>query len=180
MPNPGDMDKLRPGGEVTLLMGAFDPPSMGCIRAMDAILSRGAEDVWLCPLGEGGEERAAMAHLACQDHFSSSGRPAGCCTIALDKGISSPGGAFDACRSAFPSLRFRVAMALDDVPDGYHPDDVVCFHGQSPAGSAVAIPVRRHRASPRDLRERIARGGDASRDVPPSVWEFVQKRRLYR
>lgn len=178
---PHDAKQLSQGDTVFLLVGGYDPPHIGYCRAAEVLLSKpGVSDVWLTPLGATSEIKD-MCMLVASD-MSSGGRQVGCClsaTDATDKNFSSAPEAISWCRKAFPYLKFRVAHVTgDEVPDG---DVVVRFASQSKssAGGEVVL-LEKLLPPPTDLKEKISRGVDESRNFQPPVWEYIQGRRLYR
>jgi hypothetical protein len=148
-------------------------------RALDVVFASGAKLVWLCPVGEG-EHKKALAQLACVDYSSAAGQPVGCCTVALDKGVSSPAQAIELCRELFPHLKFSLAMLAGEASERI-PDIAIGFRSQDVKVKANRIlSVRKFRSCPDGVKRRIAAGKDESRNLQPSVWAFVQKNRLYR
>ena len=99
--------------------------------------------------------------------------------MAVDKGVEDPEAFLSKARELFPFSKFSAAMLQPDVA-GYEPDYVVCLHGQAPTKSAKILTVKKFMPAPVDIQSRIARGSDQSRSFPESVWEYIQKNRLYR
>lgn len=182
-PKVGDADNVAPGDSVCLFVGKMDPPTMDHLRALDAIFNSAKfAGVWLCPLA-GGESGAdalrAMAQMSCVEYCAMSGKQVGCCTVAVDKGIEDSEEFVSKARELFPFSKFSVAMLRSDV-ENHEPDYVVCLQVQAPTKSAKVLVVKKFLPAPSDIRAKIASGSDQSRSFPESVWEYIQKNRLYR
>ena len=180
MPSPSDAKQHEEGDTVAILVCDCDPPTMNVYRAIEALLSRpGIDGVWLCPPPASNPTHARnMASILCMD-FSATGKQVSLCSVALDKNMDSAT-LVKWCRKKFPALRFRLAsvqpMAVQDSEKTLY---VVFGSGKAPHG-ADGVSMGKFAAVPVDVKERIARGEDRSRDFIPAVWGYVQKNRLYR
>jgi hypothetical protein len=179
-PSPSDAKQHKDGDMVAVLVADCDPPTMNVFRAVEALFNRsGIDCVWLCPLPSSSPDHARnMASLLCMD-FSAAGKQVSLCSAALDKNMD-PAMLAKWCRERFPALRFRLASVQPlAVQDRERTLFLVFGSGAAPHG-ADGVSLGKFVAAPDDVKERIARGEDRSRDFVPAVWGYVQKNRLYR
>lgn len=173
------------GGEhVALLMGPFDPPTMDHVRAIEALLKQdGVNHVWICPLAsspETGRVKDMCVALCMELMFT--GKRASICTIALDKGWKDPQLLVNWFKKSRPDLGMRPAYVAPSDPVIEAENSIAVVVGsplEVPLGTTV-VPMPSYVPVRKDIRESIGAGHDEARNLPKSVWAYVQKNRLYR
>lgn len=183
MIKPSDMDRWTPTQGVCVLLSPCDPPCYDHVRALDAAFDQGGQrTVWLCPLfndDEQAKRSRLCSQVLCSDYYSSSHRPVGFCSVALDKRMTKLSEFSGWFKERFPSSLLKTAM-LACESDGFDPDVVVTFAGQETFEAKHKWVLGKYLPSPPDLAKRIMGGADESRRFPASVWDFLIEKGLYR
>jgi nicotinic acid mononucleotide adenylyltransferase len=174
---PGDEPwQLTDRDVVALLFGTYDPPNMSYLRAIETLLSDGrTKQVWLCPLVV--PERSSVAYdmsmlLEIEANRSIKGKT-GCC---LAKKQSIPD-LLEWCKKHYPMLHFTTAK-LQGFPGDV--DLEIAFSGQKPSQNRSILLNKYLPIDEKETRNRIMAGIDESRNFPLSIWEYIQKNKLYR
>jgi hypothetical protein len=130
------------------------------------------EYIWLCPIDSTPESRD-MSTILGTEMSSALGRRISCCL----SGKKSVKGILGWCRKIYPMLKFKTAKI--EMSEGA--DMEILFSGQVSSGKSNAIMLSRYVPVSRDdIVNRIRAGGDEARNFTASVWEYIQKKRLYR
>lgn len=171
-PSPDDAPQLSHGNAVVLLCGYYNPAHIGYLRAAEELVSRGMEYIWLCPLDSTPESRD-MSTVLGTEISSALGRRIGCCL----SGKSSIRGILGWCKKTYPMLKFKTAK-IELTEDA---DLEILFSGQASSGRSGVIMLPKYVPVHRDdVVARIRAGSDEARNFTASVWEYIQKKRLYR
>jgi hypothetical protein len=184
-PLPTDGVQLNDGDTVILLCGSYSPAHIGYFRALEALAKRKATEIWIAPLyallTDGVQDMCTM--LATEASVATK-RQIGCCLAGLSKGFLNVEELIPWCHSRYPGLKFLTAKL-----HGYgcgKTDIEIRFSGQEippargPYLGKEAIFLSQYLPVPDNLVERIQSGMDESRNFLAPVWEYVQKRKLYR
>jgi len=186
--------------EIALLGGSFNPPHVAHVMAAWwALATQGVREVWLLPSWRHpfGKALAPFEHRVrmCQLAVAAI-RGAHVCTaeaeLADDPLCGKTARTLEHLRQKHPDLDFALVVGADilpDTPKWYRWDRVealarVVVVGRqghpagdgAAAGQALALPD----VSSTVVRERLARGEDASALVPRRVLEYAREHRLYR
>jgi hypothetical protein len=188
------------GDTVVLLVGNFDPPTNDHLRAVQALSAEPSiKHVWLAPLSGLGEDTDIgrekvddpardkrvrdMVTIFCADLVAATGIRATACMVGLDKKIQRRTELVEKCRAMFPYLKFKVAT----LPSALGNEDFMVALGRGPAffspllGGFRGKTIRVEGFLPvGDVVGRIKAGKDESRSIMSSVWDYIQRRRLYR
>lgn len=163
---------------IALLVGKFDPPSIDHYRCIDAILSANlANRIWVCPLGNDDEHVRAMAALICTE-ATQPGRLVSLCSVALDKGLESPDELRIWCERKFKN-RFILGF-LDSELKRSTGIAVVVGNKVAIENGNAQIVLPKFLPVHEDIKSRIKNGRDERKSFIPSVWNYIQKNKLYR
>lgn len=186
---PHDQDTTKFGDTVALLIVDGDPPTVDCQRAVEALKATpGIKDVWLTPYYQTymGSKDYVDRLQGIRDMCSIAAieMGIGCCTIALDKKMAFPSKIKEECMRLFPYFEFKRATIGDQWWS--EADVTVKFASsgklnpvQDKIKSDAQVVVVNCLECP-DVRGLVASGRDASRFLQPPVWNYLQKRKLYR
>lgn len=186
---PHDQDTTKFGDTVALLIVDGDPPTLDCQRAVEALRATpGIKDVWLTPycqsymIKDAKSDRTQAVRDMCSIAAIEIG--IGCCTIAIDKELPFPSRIKEECMRLFPYFEFKRATIGDQWWS--ESDVTVKFASagrlspiQEKTKSDAQIVIVNCLECP-DVRRLIESGRDASRFLQPPVWNYIQKRKLYR
>lgn len=179
MPSPHDAPQSKQGDLVVLLTGFFDPLHLDYIRAANSLRLRPkVGHIWLAPLSGGMDEHVRnMCTIAACD---SKGLFLGVCTGGLDKKLKTVSELVAWCRKSFPYLEFMSATLASQNSLGVVADCHVVFASDAYCPDGEVIVIGEFLPVPADIQARIKSGSDEARNFQAPVWEYVQKRRLYR
>lgn len=172
---------MKVGDTVALFVGSFDPPTMDCCRAIEALKANPAiKHVWLCPLpGALDSHVRNMASILSVDMSSNSSKVS-LCTVALDKKLDGKL-AVEWLRAKFPYLTFKVAtLAPETIADTQQTLQIFLGTAGVVAEGAAPVVSEKYAPAPPDLKARIKAGSDESRNFVAPVWNYIQKYKLYR
>jgi len=178
-----DPKPLTIGDTVLLMTGSFSPPTMNHYRAVEALMSRPEwKHIWIAPIYSNDDHVKGLTTTFVVD-LCANGKQISCCTIGLDKKLSSTQDVTDWVRKKFPYLNFRIAV-VDPDPCPKDSEKTVFVKlgvkGDVVPDGADLIALESFSAVPADLLERIKNGSDESRNIPPPVWNYIQRHKLYR
>lgn len=177
-----DPNPLETGDTILLLVGEFSPPTMNHYRAIEALLGRpGWKNIWITPSGIDDGHTRNLTNILAAD-FSANGKKVSCCTIGADKALS-VSDTISWIRNKFPYLNFRIAV-VDPDPCPKDSEKTVFVklgvRGDSVPEGADLIALENYLPVPIDLKDRIKNGSDESRNLIPSIWNYIQRHKLYR
>ena len=103
------------------------------------------------------------------------------CTVALDKRTGCDG-LLEWAQKRFPRNKFIVASMRENVFS--RKTTTLCIRvgeqgGVVPPGGMI-VTVEKFLPTPSDVKQRIAKGSDESRNFVRPVWDYIQKHKLYR
>jgi hypothetical protein len=173
-------------GTVGLLIGDYDPPTLDYNRAAETLSSmRDIGQTWLCPVSSGDDvQNATIANMLTilSADMSSSGKTMSACTVALNKGATSPKDVLTLCRCMFPYLKFKAALigsqAFLQLPE----EDFFVFRFASEdRASSTGTPIVLGKfARAGSTKASIAAGRDESHKFCPAVWSYIKSKGIYR
>lgn len=171
-PSPNDSPQLSYGNTVVLFCGHYNPAHIGYLRAVEELISRDMGYIWLCPIGST-PESMDMSTILGTEMSSAFGKRIGCC-LSGKKSIKEILGW---CKKTYPMLKFKTAK-IEMEEDA---DLEILFSGQVPSIQSKAIMLSKYiPVLSDDIIKRIQEGKDETRNFTASVWEYIQKKRMYR
>jgi len=183
MQTKGDLQNVKApadGDTIILFADCFDPPTLDHSRAAEALLLLHSHWLWLCPLPpiepKHAEHVRNMTSVLTFDL-----KRVSTCTVALDKRVGVDG-LLEWAQKRFPKNKFVVASMREAVFSRKTTTLCVKFGSQEgvvPPGGTI-VPLDKYLPTPADVKQRIASGSDESRHFVRPVWDYIQKRRLYR
>jgi hypothetical protein len=176
-----------PGDRICLLIGNWDPPTNDLRHACEALGKvPGISRVWICPIIDetSKEDRTRVADLCnifCTEFTAEHGKVVTCCTAGLDGGFKTAKELVKWVEIKMPTLKVCHAGFNIEHSNGI-PTYSVRFSNQpypknKPDITLISLDKNVFIG---DVREKILKGSDESRNMYYGVWTYIQAKRLYR
>lgn len=170
---------------IVLFLGDFDPPTDDVRHACTNLYNHPeTESVWLCPITTQ-EHVADLCNIFCHQFSLETSKKITLCRVAIDKKLDGEE-LLSWIRQHYPSQEFKVAtFDWDSEIKDKNPVFRVCFSAGEVLMSSrtclvAPIIIRNAPCVSPMIKERIKSGKDESRKMYRTVWEHIQRKKLYR
>jgi nicotinic acid mononucleotide adenylyltransferase len=176
-PNANDVNEIKDGETIALFLSKFDPATMDHWRAIEALLKRqDTKNIWLVPIGS--EHGRHMATIMAADFGANGNKITTCQTMKTNDKEAA-----DWISSHFKKYKFRAVVLASENDEFTEVNEPIVIRFKSQHAKTETIDViglDNFLPSPMDVIERIKCGHDESRNFIPAVWNYIQRKKLYR
>lgn len=181
------MQQTVPGDNVCMFIGDWNPPTHDLRHACLALsLVPEIKRIWLCPVSME-TSKEARTHIAnvnsifCTEFAAEHSKVITCCTVGLSKGFRTASEFRLWAVTKFPFLQFSVAEINPQHENNFSTYSIRFASQPYPKNSPHVKPISLDKnIFIGDVKGKIQKGSDESRNMYYGVWTYVQETRLYR